>query len=361
MHQRIWIELNRSALIHNIMQLKQAIHPAHLALVIKCNAYGHGLLEVGRICDERPEVHMLCVAFLSEALELRAAGISKPILVMSYCDDAIEKAVGQNISIVVDSHEEMHEINRIGMQYGYRFDIHIKIDTGLARRGLKPHDIESFVYISSQLPYIRITGLCSHFASAYTSESAQTLIQIEQFTYALKQVADLHIPLIHIGASSLISPAGCTMLRIGLALYGYNPSCYNLDLKPVLTLKTHICTIRIIPEGMPIGYDGLSITTRKTRLALLPVGYADGYDMRFSLCCSVYTGNNYYAPIMGRIGMNFIAIDVTDIPHINIKDEASLIGDKPHIRVSDLIAYAGMKNIREVLARLNPAIPRYVT
>jgi alanine racemase len=359
-YQRIWIEIDRNALIHNIVQLKQAIHPFHLALVIKCNAYGHGLVEIATICDKQPEVYILCVAFLSEALQLRYAGISKPLLVLSYCDDDIQKAVGLNIAIVVDSHEELHQINQIGLIHNYCFDVHIKVDTGLARRGIQPDHIESFVYVAMQLPYIRIAGICSHFASAYTPESAQTIIQIEQFIQAINRISHANIPLIHIGASSLLLPSGCNMVRVGQALYGYNPSLYNLNLKPVLTLKTRICALHTIAEGMPIGYDGLSITKRRTQVALLPVGYADGYDMRFSLCCVVYVRSNYYAPILGRIGMNFVSIDVTDIPGIQIGDEVILIGNKDHVRVSDLIACAGMKNLREVLARLNPTIPRYV-
>jgi alanine racemase len=360
-YERVWIELNRAALIHNIVQLKHAIHPAHLAPVIKCDAYGHGLIPIGSVCDTRAEVYMLCVAFLSEALHLRQAGITKPILVMSYCDDDIAKAVHKQIAFVVDTHEEIHELHRIGLQHQYRFDMHIKVDTGLARRGVPSADLVSMIMIAQQLPYVRVMGLCSHLASAYTPHSPQTAMQIELFSALTKSLAcDKQIPpLLHIGNSSLLRTPGCSMFRVGLALYGYNPSVYDLDLRPVLSLKTRIASLRTVPESTAVGYDALSSTTRTTVIALLPVGYADGYDMRFSICCQVRVrGTN--VPMLGRVGMNFIALDVTDVPGVTVGDEAMLIGDEMGVRVSDLIASAGMKNIREVVARLNPTIPRYL-
>jgi alanine racemase len=360
-YTRIWVELNRASLIHNIVELKRAIQNAYLAPVVKCNAYGHGMIPIARICDERPEVYMLCVAFLSEALSLREAGITKPILVMSYCNDDIAKAVGKQIAIVVDNHEQLYEINRIAARYQDCFDIHIKVDTGLVRRGLLPEEVATFITVARQLPHVRIVGICSHFASVYMPQAPQTAVQIERFNSVVRLVAAAGNtpPLMHIGNSSLVSALGCNMFRVGLGLYGYDPSQFDLDLKPVLNLKSRVVSLRDVSEGVPVGYDGLSTTLRKSRIALVPVGYADGYDMRFSNCCMVRVRDTN-VPMLGRVGMNFLAIDVTEVPGISVGDEVLLMGDEPGMRVSDLIAYAGMRNVRELLARLNPDIPRYI-
>jgi alanine racemase len=360
-YARVWIELSRAALIHNIIQLKRAVEPAHLAPVIKCNAYGHGLIPIGRICDERPEVYMVCVAFLSEALQLREAGLTKPILVMSYCDDDIAKAVNKQIALVVDSHEQVYEINRIGAAHHYCFEVHVKIETGLVRRGILPEEVTTFIRVASQLPYIRIVALCSHFASVYTPHSLQTTVQIERFNGVVRALACEGIvpPLLHIGNSSLVSASGCNMFRVGLALYGYSPALYDLELRPVLSFKSTIVSLRVVPEGTPIGYDGLCTTLRKSVVALIPIGYADGYDMRFSNCCPVRV-REILVPMLGRVAMNFVAIDVTDVSGVDIGDEVMLMGDEPGMRVPDLIALAGMKNMRELLARLSADIERVI-
>jgi alanine racemase len=358
---RVWIEINRAALIHNIIQLKKVLNTLHVAAVIKCNAYGHGLISVGRICDDQPEVYMLCVAFLSEALQLRKSGVTKHILVMCYIDDDLAKAVNEDIAFMVDTYEEIYAMNAVGAQHSYRFSIHIKVDTGLSRRGISSEEVYRFIITSQQLPYVHVVGLCSHFACAYLAESLQTTVQQRLFSTIIQSLAMTGNlpPLVHISNSSLISVEGCSMVRVGLALYGYNASSYSLDLRPVLRLKSIVHAIRTVPENRSIGYDALCITTRVTRVGLIPIGYADGYDMRFSNCCVVEL-HNQQVPVLGRVGMNCIAVDLTEISDVHVGTEVTLIGDTPGVRMSDLLHAAGMRNVREPLTRLNPLIPRYV-
>lgn len=358
---RAWIELSSNAFFYNITQLKRIIGPAHLAAVLKSNAYGHGLVEIGQLCDQTAQVSFICVAFLSEALQLRSAGILKPIIVLSYSDCDIAESIGKNIAFVVDDHEQVYVLQAAAQRYNTTIDIHIKVDTGLARRGLDVSQAVGFIRLINQLSHINIIGICSHFSSVYDSNSSFTTHQIHTFSLLIYNLAhhDIHIPLVHISNSSCTPVEGCTMYRTGIALYGYTPKSLGIPFKPVLNFKTRIAQIKEIPANTCVGYDNTYCTTRYTKLALLPIGYFDGYDIRLSNTGIMYVKGRY-APIRGRVAMNMVAIDVTEILGVDVGSEVLIIGDHENIRAFDVCKQAGISNVRDLLTGLSPLLPRIV-
>ena len=295
---RTWIELSSDAFFYNINQIKRIIADMHLAVVLKANAYGHGLLEMGELADQCAQISFLCVAFLSEALMLRKGGVIKPILVLTYNDDDLSLAINQQISFVVDDHEQVYILHAVAQQHNTVFDVHIKVDTGLTRRGIDSAQVSPFITLVNQLPHIRITGICSHFSSAYDIDNTVAQQQASIFSLVLHELAQLnfYVPFVHMTNSSCASIPGCTMVRIGIASYGYVPKSLGIPLKPVLTLKTRVIQIKEIPTGTHVGYDRAYCTTRATKLALLPIGYADGYDTRFTNCGIMHVRGGY-APV----------------------------------------------------------------
>lgn len=359
---RAWIELSSDAFFYNITQLKRIVGAAQIAAVLKANAYGHGLVEMGLLCDQTTQVSFICVAFLSEALILRNAGVAKSIIVLSYTDADLSECIGKNIAFVVDEHEQVLELHTIAQRYNTTFDIHIKVDTGLTRRGLEVTNIVSFVGLINQLSHIRIVGICSHFVSAYNLDTSFTAHQIHLFSLLLYELElmGIYIPFIHISNSSCMSAGKCNVYRIGISVYGYTPKSLGIPFRPVLSFKTRIVQIKEVPANVHVGYDRTYCTTRQTKLGLLPIGYFDGYDVRFSNTGTMYI-NGFYAPVRGRVAMNMTAIDITEIPNISVGDSVLVLGDRDGVRAFDLGKQAGIANIRDLLTGLNPLLPRIIT
>jgi len=358
--QRAWIELSSKAFFHNAAQVKHYVGDAHIASVLKANAYGHGLIEMGQLCDATTAISLLTVAFLSEALALRNAGVKKPILVLSYSDGDVAQSLDNNIAFVVDSYQQVMALHAHAHKHQTSIDVHIKINTGLARRGLERDTVIEFVHMVRQLSHIRLMGICSHFSSAYTS-AVTTQEQKALFASLVQNLIEQNIvvPFIHMSNSSCTDVANCNLFRTGVALYGYNPGHVDISLKPVLTFKTRVAQTRTLPANTSVGYDGTYRTYRPTILAYLPIGYFDGYDIRFSNVGVMYVRGGY-ASVCGRVGMNMVALDVTDIPGVSAGDEVVVLGDIDGIRGFDLCAQSGMHNVRELLACINPLLPRFM-
>ncbi len=368
-----WLEINKNAFIHNIGQYKKIINNNKLAVVIKSNAYGHGLLPIAHIADQNKDVNWLCVSHLSDAILLRKNKIKKPILVLSCIDIDLAEAVYQQITIVVGSHTAVQKLNDIGKQYNYRFKIHIKVDTGLSRLGLGAQDIFKFINYVLTLPYVIIDGILSHFAQSQHEDQSFTYNQLAQFNGLLKELEknDIFIPHRHISnsAATIMEQSLCNVFRVGIGMYGYWPSPTNkltvikkyptMTLQPVLTWKTKITEIKNVTAGISVGYNCTYQTTKPTTIAIFPVGYYDGYQLRFSNKIWVRIRNNY-APIIGRVCMNMTLIDVSAIADVRIGDEVILLGDYPKVNADALADYAQLDNVREILTTINSCIPRIV-
>ena len=370
----IWVEISRSAFNRNISQIKAAIGSRDLAIVVKANAYGHGMQEIASLAMHNQDIDWLCIAFASEALALHAAGISKPILVMSCIDTDPAQLVGTNVHLMVDEYETAKQLREVGKLHGYRFPIHIKIDTGLSRFGVPAEDAIQFITQLQKLSHIRIAGIYSHFSESDKEDGTFTNQQINQFKTVLSTLegANIKIPHIHFSnsaAATTLDLPFCTLFRAGINAYGLWSSSYArektearhpaMQLQPILTWKSRIISLKGVPANSFVGYSRAFQTKHLTKVAIIPVGYYDGYDIRFSNNGIVYC-NGQIAPIIGRVAMNTTMIDVTDIDQARVNDEVILMGPYPGINPHELGARIQNMNARELTTRINPHIPRII-
>jgi alanine racemase len=356
-----WIEISSSAFNHNIAYYKNRIgHHNKLAIVIKGNAYGHGLQQIATLCKNNDLIDWICVAQLSEALAVYGV-VDKPVLIFGYSDVDPECAVGKNIHFMIDHLEYAQQLNAIGKKYSHPFKVHVKVDTGLSRMGILADEILPFIHKLQQLDHLSIAGVYSHFSESDSNPdlTAQQLAQYNQ-VLALLHKNNIFPEYVHMSNSASIStveyPCHFNFFRIGIGAYGLG---HDRDpLQPIMTWKTRIAHIKMVPSGSLISYTGSFQTTRTTRLALLPVGYYDGYEFRFSNKTFVLI-NGCYAPVIGRIAMNMTIIDITDII-ANKNDEVTLLGTDPLINAHHLASVSEIKNVREIITGINAHIARII-
>jgi len=356
-----YVEISTSAFNHNAAYYKNKIGSHNnLAIVIKGNAYGHGLHQISALCEQNEYIDWICVAQLSEGLALE--NIAKPILVLSYSDVSPEYAVNKNIHFMVDYLEYAQNLNEIGKKHSYQFNVHVKIDTGLSRMGVLSDQALDFIQQLQKLDYIHLAGVYSHF-SASDSNPECTAYQLEQYNNTLLMLHDHHIfpEYVHMGNSASTSTVAYAphfnFFRVGIGVYGLGHD--RAHLQPVLSWKTTIVNTKSVPVGSSIGYTGSFIAQRPTRIALLPVGYYDGYSFRFSNKTVVKIKDSY-APIIGRVAMNMTIIDVTDV-EAHRGDEVILLGAEEPINAHNLALIGEIKNVREILTGINPMIARIIT
>lgn len=374
---RTWVEIDRAAFDRNINQYKKIIGPdAMISLVVKANAYGHGLQEIAQIAENNDNIHMLCPAMLSEAVTLRTYGIKKPLLVLSIIDDCPSLAIKHDIDLIVSDQECLDELNEQAAQLGKQCNIHIKVDTGLARLGMHVDEVIKFIKYAETLPFITIKGICSHFAEASNQDQTFTKQQFDLFMALLKKLEQLNIniPYRHVtnsAASTTCDLSRLNLIRIGAGAYGFSPSQAHYDRtiqshpfyspEPVLSWHTRIVYLRTLPAETFVGYDRTFKTTRETIMALLPVGYCDGYDKRLSNKAVVYLPRTKsFVPVIGRVAMNMVTIDVTDIDDIQLDDEVVLIGKDPQISAQRMAELTECKNPREITLHIIQSINRVV-
>jgi alanine racemase len=346
-------------------------------IVIKGNAYGHGMVPVAQTIEGLPRISYLLVASLSEAVTLRHAGIKKPILVLSYCDAPLEKAFEYDIHLPVLDEQSAELINNVACRMGKQAQVHVKVDTGLSRLGMHYTTAVASITRIAQHKNIILRGIFTHFSNSESDDLSFAQFQQEQFARIIDQLSSQNITFQyrHTSCSAAITahvyglPLVSNMVRLGIGTYGLWPSVENkaltqsrlpsFSLQPVLSWKTKILQIKEVPSGSPVGYDRTHITTRPTKLALLPVGYADGLDRRLSNCGAVLV-NGQLAPILGRVAMNVTIIDVTDIAQVSPGDTACLIDNHPRVTATDIAAAIGTIHY-EIVTRINPQLPRIIT
>ena len=368
------VEISKNALLHNVASYKAMLAPGTLlAPVIKSNAYGHGMLEVGSILDTSADVGYLCVVSVSEALQLRTHGITKPILVLSIINGDLKYAIDQNIDLVVYDLPFAQELNGIAQRLSKKARIHLKIDTGLSRLGVHHHEAEAFVQVCASLRGIEIAGIFSHFAASERSDLSFSHLQMERFFTLIHQLEKkgIHIPLKHFASSAAITSlpeSHLTFARLGISTYGLWSSVESkvrmetlhphFFLRPVMQWKTRVIARKTIPAGSYVGYDCTYQASATTETALLPIGYYDGYDRRLSNQSFVKIKDQLF-PIRGRIAMNLCIIDVTTCPDIIVGDEVTLLGTE-HLLTAEMLAEQCRTINYEFVARINPLIIRRV-
>jgi alanine racemase len=325
--------IHEGNLANNLCALRKLAGGVKICAVIKADAYGHGVLAVSRIL-EREGVDYLAVALLEEALELRSAGITIPLLVLGTTDPAnADIIVLKNITQTIFTEDLARALSASARRLGHPARVHVKIDTGMHRQGIVPGETESFSHSLAGMEGLFIEGAYSHFAEADNPDKAFTMHQLAEFHRALDGMkkAGLTPPIRHIANSAAllhIPEARLDMVRPGILVYGLSP---NEDpnppqgFLPVMQLCASIAAIRTLEKGESVSYGRLYIAGRASRIALLQIGYADGYSRLLSNRADVMVRGKR-APIAGRVCMDQIMIDVTDIPDAALGDEVTLFG-----------------------------------
>lgn len=372
-----WIEINKTALHDNIAFYRMLIGTRKkLGVVVKSNAYGHGLLEISQLLEKNSNTDWLLVAHLHEAIQLRTSGITKSLLVLNPVRNNFELVAHHNITIMVTDHDTLEQLNTVGKTLKAKIAIHLKVDTGLSRFGFTVKEMYPLITkIASKFSYLQIDGIYTHFAESNNSDLHFTHTQQEQFNTLIHelQANGITINYVHTsntaGVTSLIDDPAINFVRVGAGAYGIWPSeqarTINwlperyIHLKPVLSWKTTIVHIKTVPADTFVGYNRTFQTSKQTRIAVLPIGYYDGYDKRLSNKGVVHI-KGQTSPVIGTIGMNATMIDITHVSSAQIDDEVILLGNHPLVTAADLSNQTGCYNSRQITTQINPSLPRIV-
>lgn len=369
--ERTWVEIDRNALLHNYKIFRKNTRKnTKLALVVKSNAYGHGMVEVAKVFANRAD--FFAVDDISEAFTLRRAGIKKPILVLGYTLPIyFKKAEREGISITVSS---IHQLERL-LAKNVNLKIHIKVDTGLHRQGINLSEFKKVLKMITDTS-IELEGVYSHFASAENLENIADVKYCEKQIKLMKKVEvvikDKRIrpkPILHMSGSAAslgYKDAEFDMIRLGISLYGLWPSeslkdkfSEKFSLKPALSWKSVISEIKEVKKGSFVGYDLTERVGRDSKLGVVPVGYWHGYRWRLSGQAHVLV-NGKLAKVLGRVSMDMMTIDLTDV-RAKVGDEVLLIGRGSNrvISVEELAQITGTINY-EIVTCINPLIKRII-
>lgn len=370
-----WAEISLPALRRNLARVRELAGRRKVMAVVKADAYGHGAVEVAAQL-ERSGIDWFGVATVEEALELRAAGARKPILLLGglYMSGP-DALIDHDLTPTISSTARLDTYAECARRRGKPIAFHLKIDTGMGRLGIPASLLDSFVEHWRGLEgggALRFAGFLTHLASAEDLTATQTDEQLAAFRAARRRLSALGIDpeWIHVSNSAaLLARADIeeNLVRIGALLYGYClPLAFPLNappreapsFEPVLTFKSRVVFIKDHPAGAPLGYSGSFYTRRPSRIATLPVGYADGLSRALSNRGEVIVRNSY-ARIVGNISMDLTLVDVTDIPGVSVGDEAILLGrsDGCSLTASDVARRLGTIPY-EVLCALGKRVPR---
>ena len=361
-----WVEVDLDAIAHNLGLLLSRAAPAGVTATVKANAYGHGAVAVSRAAVAAGATR-LAVYNVTEGVALREAGITVPILVLGYSLPAEARPlVAHDLTPIVNSESQADALSAAAVAAGRVLPVHVKVDTGLGRYGLLPTEVQAFVERLEALPGLECEGLCTHYAMADEPGNPFTRQQFAQFTRVAGDLASagFHFPLKHVAnsAATLQHPdMALDMVRTGIALYGLRPGADvapDLPLRPALAWKSRLVRIRTLPAGSGISYGHTFVTDKPTRIALVPVGYGDGYHRSISNRGEVLVRGRR-APIVGRICMDQFAINVDAIPAAHLHDEVVLIGAQgaDAITADEVARWARTINY-EVVTAILPRVPR---
>ena len=360
---KLMIDLD--AIGHNIAAVKARVNAPVMA-IIKADAYGHGAVELARYLDD--SCAFFGVSSILEALELRQAGIQKPILILGYTpESAFPDAIRQHIRPTIFRYEDGLALSQAAQTLGMTAQFHFAVDTGMSRIGFQvtQEDADLCARIAA-LPCLEAEGLFSHFATADCADLTRARHQAAQFAAFDRMLKDrgLVIPLRHLDNSAGLMNFGCEyeMVRSGIVTYGMYPSDEVdpnlLDLRPALWWESRITHLKTLEPGREIGYGGTYTTTRPTRVATIPVGYADGYRRNLSGKFYVLIRGKK-APILGRICMDQMMVDVTEIPEAQQNDVVVLVGRSGEARITvEEIAAQGDSFNYEFVCGISRRVPR---
>ena len=370
--QRAWIEVRGKALETNVRRLRSKLSKnCQFMAVVKADGYGHDAKVVSDYAI-KGGASQLGVATLKEGIKLRSSGVKKPILILGnlYTKKDLNISFKNDLMPTISSMRECFICNNIGKQFGLKFSLHLKIDTGMSRLGFECNKfVQQFQKIKS-FQNISIEGIYSHLSSADEHNSldpfSSTQIQKQKFQELLRQLnvdtnQNIKIHLANSAGMLLNKDFHFNMVRIGLSMYGYSPLAKidkNLLLKPALFLKVKVAFIRIIDKGVSVSYGGTFISTRKTKLAVLSIGYADGVPRNLSGKINVIHNNKLY-PQVGTITMDQMMVDITGSNEIKIGTTMILLGSDGDKTISPLDWARDSNSIPwEILCSFKNRLPR---
>ena len=373
---RSWVELSRENAEHNVKVLRSLVGDRIICSAVKANAYGHGLAEMGRLLVEGG-VDWLAVDCLEEALLLRENDVKVPIYIMGYTRlDDLETVVDQGFNFVVYNPETFERLNAVTQKLGKPALTHLKLETGTNRQGVMEGDLEEIARFYKENERLELIGAATHFANIEdTTNHEYAQQQFAQFEKMLGMLADFGLkPKYRHCANSaaviLFPHTHLDFVRPGIANYGMWPSREtfvtaqehkrDIELKPVLEWKTRVAEVKHIPKGSTISYGRTFETKRDSVIAVLPIGYSNGFPRSLSNQAHVLIGGEM-APVAGRVMMNMVVVDVTDIPGVQVEDEVVIIGKQGNKRITaeDVAALEGTINY-ETTTMINPATARLV-
>ena len=369
--QRVYAQVDLDAITENIVNINGNTNPhTKLLAVIKTDGYGHGSVPIARCLEKFDFMYGYAVATVEEAVILRKAGISLPILILGYTFPySYEELIREDIRPAVFRNDMLRELSKAAEKAGKTAKVHIKIDTGMSRIGISPDDAGlNFVKEAMETPGIEIEGIFTHFARADETDKSSALKQLEVFQSFIGRIEKelgLIIPVKHCSNSAGIvemPQANMDVVRPGIILYGLRPSDEVsreiISLRPALSLHSHVVYVKDIFPGQSVSYGGTFTALHKMRIATIPVGYGDGYPRMLS-------GKGYVlihgkkAPILGRVCMDQFMVDVTDITGVKEGDSVTLIGtDGEETITAELLGELSGRFNYELVCDLGRRIPR---
>lgn len=364
----VWAEIDLDAIKYNIDSIKRRVDTKELIAVVKADAYGHGALDVSKTLVENGATK-LAVAVITEAMELRHGNINTPIMILGYTPlEFAADLINYDIEQTIFDLEYATKLSEIALNLGKKAKVHVALDTGMGRIGFLINDnsLNEILKISS-LKGLEVVGIFTHFATADESDKNYSNKQYKKFTDFNEKLISkgVNILLKHVSNSGAIIDMPNTYLdgvRAGIVLYGYYPSedvlKQNLDLKKAISIKTQVAHVKILDKNEYVSYGRKFKTERKSIIATLPIGYADGYSRALTGKAKVII-NGKFAPVVGTICMDQCMIDVTDIGDVHVGDEVIVLGRDKDLKfdADDMAKAMGTINY-EVLCMIKQRIPR---
>lgn len=357
------IILSRENLLHNISSFRNLAGNKKLCAVVKANAYGHGLKEIVSHIENKVDYFQL-----DDIEELRMIRLHTqiPVLLLGYVmDSELEEAIHLNSIPVLFEERQLHVIDSIGRKQNKKVPVHIEVDALLGRLGVPANEAAELLNELQKYPFVDCQYVYAHFSDIEDSDDLSHAVkQHQSFLKAIHKFP------FHISATSgiLTDPEnswGGDIIRLGIGTYGLWPSnrlknkWQNiLELKPVLSWKTKVAQVKVLPPGFPVGYGRTFITKKQSRIAIIPQGYSDGYDRALSNKGEVLIGNKRCA-VLGRIAMNMFSVDTTEVPNVAVGDEVVLLGKQgtEEITADELASKIATINY-EIVARISTLLPR---
>ena len=370
-YSRVYASVNLDAAIENMEAMHRLLKKdTSMFAVIKTDGYGHGATELARVLEPLPYLHGFCVATVEEGVILRNHGIKKPILILGFAfPDEYEIIVEQKLEPAVFTYDMAVALSEAATKKNQDVAIHIAVDTGMSRIGyqVEKENAGEIAQIS-KLPHIIMEGIFTHFARADEldkTSAREQLDRLQDFISHIEEHTGYRIPVKHCSNSAGIAEmaeANMDVVRAGITLYGLWPSeevsKESISLHPVMSLISHVISIREVEEGTPISYGGTYVTPTKMRVATIPVGYGDGYPRSLSNKGYVLI-HGKKAPILGRVCMDQFMVDVTNIPEAVEGDKVTLIGTDGEEQISmELLGELSGRFNYELVCDLSKRIPR---